>query len=99
MNERDPERTEEALKLAEQWVERKLGFYRHLAVYIVVNIGILAFNMATSPYFLWFLVPLCGWGIGVVVHAVSVFGFSGQRVERWRQREIEKELDRLTRKD
>jgi hypothetical protein len=32
-------------------------------------------NITTSPDILWFYWPLLGWGIGIVMHAVYVFGF------------------------
>jgi hypothetical protein len=32
-------------------------------------------NITTSPDVLWFYWPLLGWGIGIVMHAVYVFGF------------------------
>jgi hypothetical protein len=49
------------------------GFYRHLSVYVIVNLGLFLINMITSPETLWFIWPLMGWGIAIVLHALRVF--------------------------
>lgn len=53
----------------------KKDFYWHLSVYVVVNIGLIVINLASSPDTIWFIWPLFGWGIGVTFHALSVFIF------------------------
>ncbi len=77
----------------------KIGFLRHLTIYVVVNAVLFAINMLTSSGFLWFLIPLGGWGIVLLAHFLSVFTFRGGRFERWRRRQIEREMERLRRKD
>ena len=49
------------------------GFYGHLSVYVIVNLGLFLINMTTSPGSLWFVWPLMGWGIAIALHAVRVF--------------------------
>ena len=49
------------------------GFYGHLGVYVMVNLGLLLINLLTSPGTLWFIWPLMGWGIAIVLHAARVF--------------------------
>ena len=80
----------EAYKRAKKRVEAKLGFYIHLAVYIVVNILLIIINLSTSTEYLWFKWPLIGWGIGVFFHAIGTFVFSGRSVIK--ERMIEKEM-------
>ena len=58
---------------AKERVEALRGFYIHLAVYAIVNLGLFFFNMITSPETLWFIWPLMGWGIAIVLHALRVF--------------------------
>ena len=48
-------------------------FYRHLSVYVIVNLGLFLINMAVSPEALWFIWPLMGWGIAIALHALRVF--------------------------
>jgi hypothetical protein len=38
----------------------------------------------TAPGYLWFLWPMFGWGIGVVFHAVNVFGIG----KNWEEKKI-----------
>ena len=49
------------------------GFYGHLSVYVIVNLGLFLINMITSPETLWFIWPLMGWGIAIALHALRVF--------------------------
>ncbi|MFZ0545024.1 MAG: 2TM domain-containing protein, partial [Candidatus Promineifilaceae bacterium] len=63
----------EIYERARESVEARLEFYRHLAIYVGVNVLLIIINLITSPDSLWFVWPLLGWGIGIVVHAVRVF--------------------------
>ena len=49
------------------------GFYGHLSVYVIVNLGLFLINITMSPESLWFFWPLMGWGIAIVLHALRVF--------------------------
>jgi len=51
----------------------KFSFYIHLAAYVIVNLVLLAVNLATSPGNLWFVWPLLGWGIGILAHGLVAF--------------------------
>ena len=85
-----------AYERARTRVEARLGFYRHLIVYLAVNTLLFILNLITSPHYLWFKWPLMGWGIGLFFHAVSLF-FSG-RMSEMKKRMIEKELAKETTK-
>ena len=58
---------------AKERVEALRGFYIHLTVYVIVNLGLFIINMMTSPEMLWFIWPLMGWGIAIALHALRVF--------------------------
>ena len=81
---------QETYQRARKRAEAKLGFYLHLAVYIVINILLIIINLSTSTQYLWFKWPLIGWGIGVFFHALGAFVFSGGSVIK--ERMIEKEM-------
>ena len=49
------------------------GFYSHLATYSGV-MGLLFLVDLITGGFWWFYWPLCGWGMGIVAHAVDVYG-------------------------
>ena len=70
-------------------------FYQHLVVYVLVNAFLFTVNKLTSPGHNWFIWPLLGWGLGLVLHALTVFGAlwgSG-----WEERKIKEIMDRDSR--
>ena len=54
-------------------------------------------NMFTDPSEIWFVFPMMGWGIGLTIHYLNVFGFPGSKVlgHDWEQKELEKEIQKL----
>jgi hypothetical protein len=83
---------EDALRRqAERQADVKLGFRSHLFAYVLVNAGLVAINLVTSPGYFWAIWPIIGWGLGLVAHGVAVYHFSGDT----RERAIEAELQRL----
>jgi|GEM_PF-5954509 len=49
------------------------GFYIHLCVYLMVNAGLLAINLAHSAETLWGHWPLKWWGLALLIHGAVVF--------------------------
>jgi hypothetical protein len=91
MNINDRIRYEEA----RQKVEKIKNFYTHLMVYVMVNILLVVINLSTlSSSGIWFIYPLLGWGIGIVSHAVSIFGFGGLFSKDWEERKIREIIER-----
>jgi hypothetical protein len=84
---------------AERIVSEKIGFLRHLLVFVVVNAVLLTVNLLMTTRFLWFLFPLGIWGTLLLAHFVSVFMFRGGVFERWRRKQVEKEMERLRRRE
>ncbi len=81
----------EKLELARKIAERKVGFIRHAASYLVVIIGLAIINNVTWGGYQWWLWVAFGWGIGVVSHFLSAFLYqSGSLVDRLAKRELEK---------
>ncbi len=81
----------ELRRRAERRADAKLGLRAHLIVYVVVNIGLAAINLMTSPDQLWFYWPLLGWGLGLLAHGIAVYAGGGDI----RERAVEAELKRL----
>ncbi len=79
---------------ARKRVEELREFYRHLVTYLVVNAFLFALNKLTSPGHDWFIWPLLGWGIGIVIHAASVFGIGRLWGEGWEERKIQEIMDK-----
>ena len=78
---------------AKKRVEAIRGFYIHLGVYIVVNLLLFLINMTASPDSLWFFWPLLGWGIAIVAHAFSVFGFGRLFGADWEEKKIREVME------
>lgn len=76
---------------AKERVEQRLGFYIHLAVFVVVNAGLTILDLNSSPEKLWFFWPLGGWGIGLAFHAAKVFGSNGSSLK---EKMIQQEMAR-----
>ena len=83
---------QEAYEKAKKKVERKLGFYIHLSIYAVVNIVLIIINLLASPEYIWCKWPLMGWGIAVIIHALSVFNPAGNSTIK--EQMIEKEMNK-----
>jgi len=87
----------DAYGTARRHVERKIGFQVHLAVYLVVNTGLLLFNVLVVPARIWAFWPLFGWGIGLLFHGVAVFLHAPGAA--WKERMIENELKKHQKKE
>jgi len=64
-------------KQARKQTKSEKEFYFHLASYLVGNTMLIGLNLFTSPDYLWFVWCILGWGVGLVSHAVEVFGLPG----------------------
>ena len=85
---------EELYKEAKKRVKEKKDFFKHLAIYVVINaMLIMIWAFLTDDEFPWFLFPLGGWGIGLLFHFLDAFVFS--REMDWEKRAIEREMERL----
>jgi len=90
-------------KQARKQTRREKDFYAHLASFLVVNTLLIGINLFTSPEYLWFVWSILGWGIGLALHAVDVFGLPGlgrdwekQRIRELTGQDSEKAIsDRL----
>ena len=87
----DPDRE----RLARQRANAKLGWYRHAAIYVVVNLGL--FGLALYQGQGWAIYPALGWGLGLALHGVGVW--LGGPGSRWRERLVERERQALRRQD
>ena len=88
MNAKVPYNENSAYYRAKKRVEELKGFYGNLISYCVV-IPILVFiNLKFSPQFQWFWFSAGGWGFGLIMHALKVFGYSSN----WENRKIQEIL-------
>ena len=88
---------QERYERARKRVEDIKGFYTHLVVYVLVNLGLFILNLVTERGQYWFFFPLIGWGIGLVAHGVSVFGPGWFWGPDWEDRKIKELMDKDSR--
>ena len=81
----------ELRRQAERRADVKLAFRTHIFVYGLVNAGLVAINLATSPGYFWAIWPIIGWGLGLAAHGVATYQFASDA----RERAVEAELRRL----
>lgn len=87
---------EDAYLRAKKRVEALVGFYWHLAVYIVVNVVIMlliGFNSSTFWHFGTFATAFF-WGIGLLFHFLGVFGPGFMFGPNWEKRKIDEYMEK-----
>ena len=80
--------------LAYSKVRRLKGFYLHVIRYVVVIAGLALINLMTSPNNIWFIWPMLGWGLALVIHALAVFTRFTLFSTDWERRTAERYLGR-----
>jgi len=90
---------EERYIQARKKVEKIKGFYIHFLVYLVVNLFILtmiALNIDENENFWQFghFSTAFFWGIGIVFHALGVFGSNFMFGSKWEERKIKEYMSR-----
>ena len=88
---------------AKKRVEELKGFYKHLMVYIMVNIMITTIIVVSHMYngadfidALWDFGSISTWffwGIGVFFHGLKVFSFNPFFNKDWEERQIQKYME------
>ncbi|GAA0441599.1 2TM domain-containing protein [Lentibacillus halophilus] len=83
----------QAYMKAKEKVERLKDFYSHLIVYGLVNTLLFVINMVTNPDYWWFLYALGGWGIGIIIHGLSIKDnhFLGAK---WEEKKIKEYMEK-----
>lgn len=79
---------------AKKHINERIGFYIHLFIYLLANLGFHLFNWYTGGFY-WAIFPLLGWGIGLLFHGVQVFGFFTSST--WKEKQIVKEIEKQRR--
>ena len=84
---------EERMQRARERVSEIKGFYIHLAIFVVVLVLLFVVDAATSGGW-WVQWVFLGWGIGVLAHAVAIFGGAPKFISRWEERKIREYVDK-----
>lgn len=86
-------------KEAQKEVKRIKGFYKHLIVYLAVNIMIVFLNIRNlkdgESYFQWHnFTTAFFWGIGLLAHGLSVFLPNYLLGKDWEERKIREFMEK-----
>ena len=82
-------KNQKLMQTAETRAKAKVEFRIHLLTYIAVNSLLAIINLNLTPGHIWFIWPLMGWGIGIIVHIFRVYFISESSLK---ERMIEKEM-------
>lgn len=73
---------------AKKRVEELKGFYGDLISYCIIIPILIYINLIYMPQFQWFWFTAVGWGFGLIMHGLKVFGYSSN----WEERKIQEIL-------
>ncbi len=73
-------------------VQARIALGIHIALYVLVNLGLIAIWAASGAHYPWFMWPVFGWGVGIVAHVITYFYGPGSPGE---DRAVARELRRL----
>ena len=72
----------------------KVGALYHLTAYIAVNLYLpFVWWMTTPGGFMWFLIPLAGWAVALVIHFISIR--PAKSTKSWMDQKVDAEIDKL----
>jgi len=87
--------------IARRRVKKVKGFYMHFTSWLLFSLFFVFMSLSAGrPSFraIFPLFPVVAWGVGVLFHAIGVFGIPGFGMD-WEDRMIEREMDRLDREE
>lgn len=81
---------------AKKQVDKIKGFYGSLISYFLVMPFLIFINLRSSSGYQWFWFPLLGWGFGLVMKGLKVYGYGSNWEERKIQEILRKEEQKQT---
>lgn len=85
--------SDDAKQEAIRHVHALKGFYIHLLIFCIVITGLAAINILSQSGW-WVQWPLLGWGLGIIGHALGVFGPVRLFGASWEERKVRERLNR-----
>ncbi|MBA7508655.1 hypothetical protein ES705_00587 [subsurface metagenome] len=79
---------------AQKRVQAIKGFWGHFITYLVINVVLFIIDLFTTPGEWWFYWVIIGWGIAIVINALSVFAFGKFHSKKWEEAKIKEILDK-----
>ena len=79
-------------RAALEYVRDIKAFYINFWSYAIVMAILLIINLLTGPDYIWVVWPALGWGIGVLMHGLTVFERFSFFGAEWERKQVEKRL-------
>ena len=74
--------------IAKMRIEEIKSFYVHTGIYVIVNSALVVINVLWENEVMWSLWTILGWGLGLFIHGLCVFGPVSMLMMKWEQRKI-----------
>ncbi len=84
---------EQAEHEAISYVQNLKAFHLNWITFIIVMPCLYLLNIELSPEFLWVVLAGIGWGFGIALHALVIFGLFSVFGGAWEQREFQKRMN------
>lgn len=84
---------EQTEKEAISYVQNLKAFHLNWITFIIVMPCLYLLNIKLSPDFLWVVLAGIGWGFGIALHALVIFGLFSVFGGAWEQREFQKRMN------
>ena len=78
-----------------EYVQNLKGFHLNWITALLVLPCLCALNYYLTPNVLWVTWAAAGWGMGLVLHALTMYGLFGVFNTKWERRAVEKRLNKL----
>jgi hypothetical protein len=86
---------QERYERAKGKVKELKAFYTNLIAFVLVNGGLFFIDLLTSPGSWWFYWVTIFWGIGLVIHALTVFGGIQFLGADWEDKRIKEYMEKV----
>ncbi len=70
------------------------GFYYNLLSYCIIIPFIIGINLIYVPEFHFFWFSMVGWGTGVILHGMDVFGYNPFMRKNWEEKKLQQLLEK-----
>lgn len=78
---------------AKEKVQEEKSFYSNLIAYCIIipMLAILNYNTSRFP---WVIFPAMGWGLGVILHGMQVFGYNPFLGKNWEEKRLKEYMSK-----
>ncbi|MBP2833437.1 2TM domain-containing protein [Aquimarina sp. U1-2] len=91
--------TDSRYEKAKEQVQKIKEFYANLISYCIVIPFLIFLNYTTTGFMIpWVIIPIIGWGIGIIFHYMETFNYHPIFGKNWEEKKIKKYVEESKRK-